>query len=322
MNASKLIVLILVIAFPAISRAQVAGDHKELSNAAAANLENLGKLKTWSGEVAYTEKSLKSVTESGQREYISIEAKITFAIDVPGERSRVTIETMRDDIVKGDESTPRLKPSTASYINRDGRFYELHIFENIKTRRGNIRLEPMFKKPGDTIVTFHPMYFFTINGQKVDDRWTFFATSVGDPKFPGVGEIARDGDLVSLRIKPTVDGDHGWFKTTLDLAQGANPVSQESVSKFPKSTMIGNQEWRWQKLADVYVPAEFHRLSKTEGEKPDETEIMVLWSKSVVNEPIADDEFGLGKLGLRVGDTLTDWRDNSTTKIKDPAELK
>jgi hypothetical protein len=317
--AIAIVAIAATIASSRVATAEAIGDLNELTKVAARYGENQKKLKTWRGDVRYSKRIL--APDQGEGATRHIEYKYRFAIDIAGEKSRLNVEPIRDVVLKDGKEISNMRMMAEAFLARDGVFYDLHYVPETKSRWAFIRTEPFWRKPGDSSLTFAPLYFFTIRGPKLDDRWSFFVKEANNPKFDGTVEVMRVGDLVALKC--TVGESHvpGGFTTTADLSQGGNPVKHEAETRYVNSTNVTTCQWEWQEFDGVFVPRMYERSSVTTGPKPDDDHIKIVWTENVVNKSLDDDEFSLGKFGLRKGDRLRDSRNHKELRIQDESML-
>jgi hypothetical protein len=128
-------------------RAQLVGDPQPLLDAAKLYRDNLDRLKTWSGEIAY------SFRRKGkdQANYTVVECKISFALarDRQPPLSIYDIDITTDATEQGRELVPRQGLQHRCGLVRDGSFYGLQYLKDKPTSVRNIGMSPSHRGNGE-----------------------------------------------------------------------------------------------------------------------------------------------------------------------------
>jgi hypothetical protein len=297
----SLFVAILLIA--STSSAQLQGDPALLKVVAKAYRDNLSMLKTWRGEIKYSDLH-KDSDPKFPKDWLT-ECDINFACEPNGGRSgkyRYDIRVQDHKNVDG-QWKQRLKPYRTTAIFNGQSYFE-SVFRNDPAERRRvvvIRPEPDME-PGFVYAGFVPLFFFIDQGTWLDDYL--------DSLHAGANELldtklVRTGDVVTLT--------HGGAASGLtvdymfDLAQGGNLLKVLTIETAPEYADRSTVSWQWIKVSGVWVPAQAKSIRVTvQGTVTTESDLVLDWSKHVVNDQLPADEFSWKALGMRIGDRVQD----------------
>lgn len=154
---------------------------------------------------------------------------------------------------------------------------------------------------GPTSATFDPAYFLGPWGENLSDRFGFIYKQRGSD-----WTVERDGPLLTV----TRDVAQRLKRYVVNLDRGATPVRYEASGRGgPAETW----EWEYQKVNDLWMPrslmfqnSQFEELKDRRAGILERTRIRHIdWIETKVNEPIPDAEFTYDRLGIEVGDTIS-----------------
>jgi hypothetical protein len=295
--------LVFCVVFPASflkAQSPLVGDLGLLSRVADAIDKNYRNLATWSGTAEV------SVSQSYGPSDVSYQcvANIEFVSDVQRSRSRWTY-TLSKETIRTDKTIP----FKSSGMLSDGKTYRLSPFPTEDARPTGLILlvsgeVPNTAKPMQTWHDdFHPRAFFidtvpeTTGGTPQMLRG--FKEEATDPKFLG-GTISEDGDLIVLELKAGSDVNRYEFSKRF----GYNLVKRYMAGPEVDRT----ETVEYNSYNGVYVPSKFLSVqsNKQSSGAVETFRNETNFSKCLVNAPIAKDEFSVGRLGVRVGDTVSD----------------
>jgi hypothetical protein len=114
-------------------------------------------------------------------------------------------------------------------------------------------------------------------------------------------KVNRDADLVIFETR----GENVLNRFVFDLSKGGSPI------KVLIESSVGTQtrEWTYEQRGDVWIPKSFTYTSQWSGPQSDgSTKLLrkVTFTENILNRPVAATEFSLDKLGLKVGDLVSD----------------
>ncbi|MGA2062989.1 MAG: hypothetical protein ABSG67_21155 [Thermoguttaceae bacterium] len=153
-------ILIILVQFWTVqskAKAQIQGDVELLKTVAENYRANLDKLKTWRGELEWSQNS----DNNDHKMKLLGECSINFACDftLPAKRCAVT-EHKLINIIDGKEKI--LLPKWKFDLQKDGAYYVLLYTSDIKDSiHVAVKQDHPFAKPGLNFDMFDPMYFFT-----------------------------------------------------------------------------------------------------------------------------------------------------------------
>lgn len=311
-------------------RADITGDVAALQTAAQVYRENFNKLVTWSGHVRYTRRSRD--LEGGRAQNFANwhECQIEFAARyLDGEQMtlRFSIDyTQCRKLFDDGRTKSRRAPDNVAALLRDGAYYQYQYDkqESVGTIRNIVVREEKSVAGGMGLNSFAPDYFMKSSGLPFDKQWQFDVEEARN--IPDHCRVHREGSLVTF----TIDSHRGdpdsptWTQVMteiIDLGRGGNVVLIESVLTTKANVTKARFEIDYHNVNGVFIPRRAERKVVVTGDSPDDYVVAFVWTDSRVNEPSADDQFTLAKIGVRRGDRLHDNRDGSVIEIDDPTAL-
>jgi len=278
----------------------IVGDVEALNLAATEWQANFERIATWRGRVVITGRSTYK-----DRPEIRTSYAAEFLCDRNANATRWKWSCERDAKVVGGKEVPRFEPAFSCGMIKNQAFYSLDEVRKSQQKRGQYvaTIFPLEKaRAGFTSSDFDPTFFLTRNGQKLSDWFLFFYRKPDSHGFFGAS-VKREGERVILENRR--EGHSLVNRYEADLSQGGNLVVYDTVS----DTGSTRRRFRYEQVASVWVPKEvtYENVKKQQGRT---TFRKLSWVENIVNEPCAEDEFSLAKLGLRRGDRVHDSRSN------------
>lgn len=220
----------------------------------------------------------------------------------PGDRyARVEGRLVRD--LLPDKQQSEMRKGDAFYK------YNLGVELEDVEKRGTLVIWPERKaEEGVYSYSFDPMWYLTGEVTSWDDMATGlmeYYRQVGDPNLSRFAQYAltRAGPLVTLDIEnPTADMTNCYV---FDLSKGG------TLARY-HATMKGNAqsiEWTYEQKDGVWIPKTCTKTIEWNPPRADGSTKYtrtVTFVESVLNRPVPASEFSLDKLGLKVGDLVSD----------------
>jgi hypothetical protein len=291
----KLVVLAMLLLGPTEASARLIGDPEILRQAAAIYRSNRGKLVSWQGQVRIADQE-----EIDGRETKRIDSQVVFFASIPEGQLRF------DWNITFRSGGSTLNPITS----RDGLISEDRYISVTR------HYDPQKKTPGIFIepatvrsVTdeFNPMYYFGYQGENLSDTLLWHADHAetsGDIEWV----VSRNGPTVTLRC----DTEGLYNEYALNLDTGANLLHYRAGDATEDATV----EWTYELSNSVWIPKTWSRVKRERWRIENKKRIpsmdektktrTVTWTESKVNEPIADSEFSMEKLGIKSGELVVD----------------
>jgi len=278
-----------------------------LQMVAEAHRANKEQIRTWRGHVGVETHVTDSDPESPS---YHMEASVVFVLDrqKQAERSNwTTREFTYIDIAKGAGRHGMLV--VENMMVKDGAYYrysydpEADKNSDKPIKRG-VAIQAASARPrgGTAPLNFDPMYWFSFDGGDLASlldaycKWAKAGSKVSSVA------VSRDGDLVVLesRIGEVLN------RHAVDLQKGGNLVAYDAVAG---SAQAFRCKYQYEKMAGAWVPKRVTIESTRQGSEGRRHRThTVVFTDNVVNEPIAEEEFSLVKLGVRRGDQVSDTR--------------
>jgi hypothetical protein len=292
-----------------INAAGLEGDKQLLEIAAAKYRENLDKLRSWKGTANYAWRSQDVAERRG--DYRG-EVRIQFAYDVQNRSEWYQIEMTKDVVVDDGKEEPRIRLMNNNVLRTNGTWYDVTYFPPGDIRQAFARRK-RHHSPGWHYSGFDPVFHMKDSGP-LDRHWLMIAEHHDDDGLTG-SSVTKDGSKVTYVRTMPEESLHAEQIIALD--QGGNlirVVRRQMISETDEN--VAETTWTWQNVNDVWVPLKVTRDLTQGVEGAMKSHIEIDFEDSEVNEPLADDQFTLVKLGLRQGDRLIDTRTHITTTIK------
>jgi hypothetical protein len=299
----------IVISVIVPANAVLKGDLELLKFTAMTHKDNRARIHTWQGHAQI---------ETSQRDANGVMMKQTssavFLIDHNQEAKRwkwTPIESwirMEDKLVLdkrsiAEEGKNEMAKGDAFYVYAPG----------YKTKEGETRNALVIWPEGKGKArkqsyydSFDPMWYLTGHMTKCTDdlpeRLMFYYREANNPEL-SEGTVTRDGDLVVLEVR----SDDLLNRHEFDLSKGGNVVKYYAESPLEGTEL---REWTYEQKEGVWIPKTF-ALEIKEWQSPDSRDITsrirkVTFVENTLNRPIPASEFSLEKLGVKVGDRVTD----------------
>ena len=306
------------------------GDEAEILPVAAKQYQaNLDSIRTWRGTIEITDDSVftRSPEEKIDPHVTKSEATVEFVCDRQKKAFRSNYSCRKMEI-KGamphelgrNDHLPH-KPVLNIMVKDDGYYRFLYDagYDSLPSEDGKRQIpvgrfaviSPSNERKGTQALgeEIDPFYWFTYRGRNVKEVFdNYYAWHKAKEDLSHVS-LSQTGNIVTLVVR---GGDQGFNTFTVDLGQGANLIGYSAASG-PRET-LENWTYEYAIVNGAWVP----RRVTLEMVLPDEFHIIrtLQWVKSVVNEPVKEEEFSLVKLGLRQGDEVQDHRIGKTYRIK------
>lgn len=293
--------------FPLVAKAQIEGDAQVLKTMATAYRANFEKIRTWRGKVLMTR-----IFPRDDGTTILEVSSIEFAVDRVTGNSRWAATKDKDVEVIGEKEKQRFAPMHYAGMFANGAYHILNFDPaNEQAERMAFVQTQAPGVPGFHYRDFDPLFFLTHEHGFLDEWALMLCDNVDNPEI-GSGSIRREGDRFILefaRPGKTVLGLH-----EMDLSRGGNPVRIQTaaIARGARAKQQTSWEWDWEQVNGVWVPSKVTKDHLSD----DRYTVIVEWLENHVNEPLAEDEFSLVKLGLRRHDLVKDTGANSTYEIK------
>jgi len=302
---SRVVLLTFAVAICLISpaKAGVEGDVELLKLTAMAHKDNRERICTWQGyvEIEQTYKDVNGVM-------LQQKAGTPFLLDRKQDAIRWKwIPEQRLARKQGQLVPDGEWLETVSSMTKDDAFYNYsHAITTVMGQKLNtLVIWPRAKaRRYSTAECFNPMWYLTGHMTKCTDdlaeRLMFFYRQAKNPNFSDVS-VTRDGNLVILEVGDEILLNHHEF----DLSKGGNIVKY--YAKSEKGTEL--RRWTYGQKDGVWVPKTFvfeHRLNSPRRDGITARIRKVTFVEHTLNRPIPASEFSLEKLGVKVGDRVTD----------------
>jgi hypothetical protein len=298
--AKAILAILATFCLGGIALAQIEGDASAFETAAQLYADNMGKLKTWSGNVHL---ELESTSEVDDTAVVRVVGDVAYKWDLAKSRNRYEIRTTSDTLLKDGRETPRLPLESRNALLRDGGYYSVIYQLNAKAtvgRTATITAQPQYQ-PGFGYDSFDPVYFLTYMGIPWDDYWR--SLKAGEKEIVGQISVVNSKMTYARQI-----GDSHRATFVVDLAKGGNVLSIATSVEQSDDSSTSQLEIEWKNINAVWVPSSLTRTVIVKRPKASSRNYKLTWVDQEVNKLIADDEFSLPKLGLRRGDAIQDAR--------------
>jgi len=301
------LLFLLLLAAPA-SFGEIKGDIELLKVIADGYEANLEKLATWQGQASITSSvSVGSGQEAVQRQG---KYKADFLVDRTQNAVRWTWFTLEETEHKeGQKITSDLNPMAG--ISKGNCDYVLfYSGYGQPGERRNLNIYPRDGWPSHFEgMGFDPVHILTKEIYPGLTEQLRYYHRLGSKMEHSNGRIMREGDIVTLETDNERGGDYGRIITrfVFDLSKGC------CLIELFNSSAVSESHWKldYEKIADVFVMKSiFHTYRDTRTSRGLISNRTATLTNDMVNKPIDEAEFSLGKLGLKPGDTIRDTRTN------------
>ena len=304
--ASRVVLLMFAVSVCAVSpaRAVLKGDAELLKLTATTHKDNRERIHTWQGS-AQVEVTYKDANGLMLEQKVSV----PFLFDNKQDAIRWKWISQQHLVRKqGQLVSYRERLETTNAMTKGDGFYN---YAPRITKRDGERLSALVIWPRararelSETDCFHPMWYLTGHMTKCTDdlaeRLMYLHRKANTRGFSSNVTVTRDGDVVILELHSEVVLNHFEF----DLFKGGNIVKYYGKGK----TATELREWTYEEKDRIWVVNTFaldiqynspqslgitHRIRK------------VTFVENTLNRPIPPSEFSLEKLGVKVGDRVTD----------------
>ena len=310
MYRHKISILLLLLPLSAVQICfgEIKGDIGLLKMVADGYEAHLAKLKTWQGQA-----SIKSSVPRGTGGQEVIGQKGQYRADFLIDRSGNTVRWRWFTIEKiGNKEGQEIKTVTRPLAGMSKGKCDYVLFYSGYGQRGerrSLNIYPRNRWPRHFEgIGFDPIHILTKEiypGLLEQLRYYYELQSEGKLNFSN-GGITRQGDIVTLETEND-RGDYGRIITrfVFDLSKGC------CLREFFTSSRVSENRCKldYEKIADVFVMKSVYHMHRDKRQASVRNATL---SNTVVNNPIDETEFTLGRLGLKCGDTIKDTRTNLT----------
>jgi len=276
--------------------AAVVGDVELLQRLAVQHRANTESIVTWTGEA--------SISYAGRRgdNYVrEMQNNMSFAFGRTQDAVRWNRQTKRSLFrIDGKERQDPDAGYSAGML-KGGRFYRYAVPEDVKNQQWqylHIQQPNDYARQMNTL-DFDPRDFLKDHGEPLYDRLMFLYRNASSPGLVD-WRVSQSGSLVTVEAR--FDSGNSVNRYVFDVARGANLVSY-----YSRVTGEEKREYDYENKGGIWVlkAAKWSHVYKQDNVNVSDTQ-EVEFSKNVVNEPLAPDEFALVKLGVRPGDWVID----------------
>lgn len=285
---------------------QLKGDAELLRTAASEYRQNLDRLKTWRGKVQHS---------ADYKEPADADRRVRTSYDFAWDKQTGYLRTQRKydsfvRIVNGKENTVVLPID--NMVIKDGALFSCPEITDDKFdfRECLIYSQDKFQ-PGIYSADFDPICYYRFRDIPLDEYLLTFYSGRDDPAAANTS-IVQDKNLLTIETNFEAYGAPALSRIVLDMDQGGNLVKHHSTSRGLVETVIMSYQY----INEVWTLASVER-DRTESATTNRDVTKHVWTESIVNEPLRDDEFSLARLGLRKNDKIKDTR-SKTSSIFDP----
>ena len=295
-----LITASLVMAPPC--RGEIQGDKELLRLIAFGYQANRDKISTWQGDARM------SVMATGRPAYDKrwITLSATYVYDAKAGATRWNWVCDEDKWEKGGKQGHNPDPYIKNGMLKGEALYEFGpVTPKTMKHPLYLRVYPAQKAPRtDYSAAFDPMFYFNcvyphdisamLNGYYKNDAHSEIFLM-----------ITRNGNRVVIEERDRKEDPSDTKRYEFDLANGFNVVSYFARDQH----LTVNWTLEYDRQNGVYVPkrAVHHNEEKVEG-RIQTFDREVVFTRSVVNQPVDPAEFGLDKLGVQPGNVVQDTR--------------
>jgi len=284
------------------------GDTELLRMLATAQRDNAGRISSWQGssrvEVIRADPNGVLLQDAGEHHFLySREHNATRWNWTPGDRHRREEGKLVADPLP-DKKESEMRKGDAFYK------YNLGIETREGERRGALVIWPVQKaEEGVFSYSFDPMWYLTGEVTGWDDMANGlmeYYRMANDPNFTSLYvryTLGRDGPLVTLDIEnPTAEMASRYV---FDLSKGGTMARYHATMKRNVQVM----EWTYEEKDGVWIPKAWRKVIDWDPphfEGCTRYTRTVTFVESTLNRPVPASEFSLEKLGVKVGDMVSD----------------
>jgi hypothetical protein len=280
----------------------VHGDVELLKIVALKHKTNFESILTWKGE-AFEE---RTSTQGDWFDYL-MKNKCTFAYDRLRHAVRWNKEPQENHCINHGEPQIDILANYNSEMFKDQYYYKYNGYEQPdKSVVYGLVIDSSRAASGWQEHGLDPRYLFNEPaGNTVYERLILMYNNP-NVESPFEYYVKREGDFVKLELSR--DEGRRTHNMVFDLSKGGNIV--ENYNKTPTAENIRKYEYEENSGIWILKSYKWTNSSHRKNGEVSESTRMVTWSNSIVNVPFEEDEFTMEKLGVKVGDRVSDHRIN------------
>jgi hypothetical protein len=289
------------------------GDAELLKLTALAQRDNIRKIATWEGSSSVEE-------SSGDANGVTIRETSAFHFIYSRDHQATRWEWkgqsryVRPGLTVGGRLVdPNWWSNWANEMRKGDSFYVYtqNRIRNDGQKQASLVIWPSRKaREGVHSYSFDPMWYLngrvTAGADDLADLLMEYYEQSSDQSFRESDctlKVNRDADLVIFETR----GKDILNRFVFDLSKGGSPIKVLIESGMGTQT----REWTYEQRADVWIPKSFTKTSqwlqpRPNGETKDTRK--VTFTENALNRPVAVAEFSLAKLGVKIGDPVSDHR--------------
>jgi len=282
--------------------AQLKGDPELLRLTAMTHKNNRERIHTWQG-CAYKEDTYADANGLTFRQ----KSSIPFLYDKRHDAVRWKMTPLEIFVRKENRLVPMDRAlETINGIIKDDAYYK--YWPSITTlkgeRKNSLVIWPRIKvRKSSYSESFHPMWYLTGHMTRglddLSERLMFFYRDLTNPALSDA-TIARTGDIVTFVLTTRENDLMNQF--VFDLAKGGNIVKY--YTEFKKNREL--REWTYEQLDGIWITKTFAFEHLQPDDRYTKQTMKVTFAENKLNESISPSEFSVQKLGIQVGDPVTD----------------
>ena len=278
--------------------AKLKGDPALLRQAAQLHKANREKIVTWSGRVLVSDRE-----ELEGQEISRAESEVNFFAGIPSNRLR-----FHWNVTFRSGGTVANPVNSKNGLIATERYTSVSRHKDPEKLQTVISIEPAKRlRVGPLSEDFNPMFYFDDNAGRIDKFFASIADNAENPKLSD-WVVSQTGNLVTLRV----EAENVYNEYVVDMAAGA------TLSRYRAGDTDGDEayDWQYESKDGVWIPITWkcvkHERWRSENNRRVPTKEVrtitriVRWEVSRLNEPIADEEFSIDKLGIKDGEWVTD----------------
>lgn len=295
------IVPVIVLLFRSVPcLAVVHGDAELLKIVAMQHKANFESILTWQGE-AIEEKT----STQGDRYNYHLRNTCVFAYDRVRQAVRWNKETEKTLCVIDGKQIDDFEAGTRAAMIRGDSFYNYRRTGPVDDKSRSLSISSARRGVSQGEFGLDPRYYFSDpqGGGTLHGRLMFLYKSAKSPKLHE-WHIKREGDIVTLEVQSGKDGANA-SRYVFDMSRGGNLIRYSNTNP----TVTNLYEYEYEQNADVWVLRSYKWTNRDSRRTPELNTVMsVTWANTIVNIPLAEDEFSIEKLGIKPGEHIHDMK--------------
>jgi hypothetical protein len=302
-SMSTLVVLAVTVCLAQPGKAELKGDPELFKLTAMTHKHNREQILSWKGFV-HKEDAHSDANGITHQE----KSSIPFLFDK--EQNAVRWKLTQDEVLEKKECGLIAPDRPLGFISGIIRGEAYYKYWPSRTTQAGERKNSLVIWPRTTVKeasyteTFHPMWYLTGHMTRgLDDmveRLMFFYRDLTNPALSNA-TITRKGDLVILVLV----GREGELvnKSEFDLSKGGNIIKY--CTEYKRNMEL--RQWTYEQIEGIWITKTFtfeHRTPDVDHQT--RRTMKVIFSDNRLNEAISPSEFMVEKLGIHIGDPVTD----------------